>query len=702
MLKELLVRHRALRVAATVLGASALAVGFASPAFASQTSGGNTSSVNTNIVLGGSNTTYLMMTALSNIFNESPGCDLATGSGTQPLDYECPGVTGSPTQGTNQSTGTTAVGENGFTPFATENPFNDVLIQEPAIGSSNGVAELELQGAHGTATFTGDVTTLSGSAVICTPTGFPGAQSGDTITDSGGDFPATTVSSLGGTNASCTTTGDDLTLATTATGTSTTDSVTTVAKQHAAPLDAARSSRAPNLTGASAGDDKGLNFVAYAMDGVSWLHWTKAPPTVSPANNTAAPVATPSANVKDLTVAQLTSIYNGTLSCSAGTPPSTVTENWACVGGADAPIDVYMAQCGSGTESTWATLLGLFVSPAAACPGTFPASHVIFENETGSIFQNGDEANAIFFFSYGKFNTTCPGTPAAGTTPAGAAGSAGYCGSAPTGLQPGSSLSLGTINGIAASPTTIANQLPGTPGCTTIPGNVLTAASAVVKPVSGTPYTASLLDDTVTDTTTPGNLPADTTVKKFKSTGKLKLNNDATAASAPTTGDTLVFCPSVFPGDRLLYNVYSDGSNPDIPQSSSATLNAISEDGFLCKAATNVDVDPNTGNTYLSEIQATIKAQGFFPLAAAGSPIVEDGNTSTTPPFTSTASGIPNPAWTTAPNALDAGPYSSTAEQAAPYSFPAADTDTDGLGGGTATNPKGYCLVLSTDGNSTN
>ena len=43
---------------------------------------------------------------------------------------------------------TPAVGENGFVTFAQENPFNDVLIEEPALGSGNGIQELEDQGVH--------------------------------------------------------------------------------------------------------------------------------------------------------------------------------------------------------------------------------------------------------------------------------------------------------------------------------------------------------------------------------------------------------------------------------------------------------------------------------------------------------------------------------------------------------------------------
>ena len=57
--------------------------------------GGNANSANNLIVMGGSNTTYLMMQSLSDIFNQAPGCDLAASSGTvQPLDYGCPGLNG--------------------------------------------------------------------------------------------------------------------------------------------------------------------------------------------------------------------------------------------------------------------------------------------------------------------------------------------------------------------------------------------------------------------------------------------------------------------------------------------------------------------------------------------------------------------------------------------------------------------------------
>ena len=74
-----------------------------------------------------------------------------------------------------------------------------------------------------------------------------------------------------------------------------------------------------------------------------------------------------------------------------------------------------------------------------------------------------------------------------------------------------------------------------------------------------------------------------------------------------------------FPVDHYLYNVYSDGSNANIPAATAATLNYASEVGFICnpnKGGTTMVVDPNTGIPYLTEEQNLILGSGFFPLSA--------------------------------------------------------------------------------------
>jgi hypothetical protein len=599
MRRKLSARQRAAGLGAGLLGACLGVAGFASPALATQSTGGNSGSAPYDILQGGSATTYQMLQQLADIFNAAPGCDLAASSGTaQALDFGCPGLNGEPgttlshpqtttvtgtvtkksttvtvssttgffandavsdssgavpagsviTSVTNATTfviskkpktgapsdnitvtTTPAVGENGFTSFAQENPFNDALYEVPALGSSNGIQQLEDQGAHG-------VGAVSKGSPI-----------------------------------------------------------------NVAPLDLATSARAPALTASGVtGDDKGLNFVAYAADGVDWIHWT----SVSGA-------ATPSASVTNLTTAQLTSIYKDQ-GCTAGGQTFT-TPNWACYGGSNAPIAIYIANAGAGVESTWVSLLGL--------TGTFPfgnedPNHVIFQNETSSILANHDQADAIFFFSFGRFETVCATNPT-------------FCSGAST-----SKVALGQINSVKPSAKTIQAQLPGS---TTVP----------------------------------------------------------------------------FPGDTLLYNVYSNGSNPSIPGTAPAALNAGSEDGFLCKPSSSTDVDPNTGATYRSEINSTISAQGFFPLPL----MVEDGQGATTGVYGTTGTGIPHPAWS---DGLSASAYNGTNEGTSPWNFPAGDQDTDhssvnGTYNGvydngvtvnnvtaSPTDPVGYCLTLTTDGNSTN
>ena len=70
-----------------------------------------------------------------------------------------------------------------------------------------------------------------------------------------------------------------------------------------------------------------------------------------------------------------------------------------------------------------------------------------------------------------------------------------------------------------------------------------------------------------------------------------------------------------FPGDRLLYNVYSDGSNPNIPASSPRRSTSISEDGFMCKPRRPWDIDPNTGLTYKGGDRDGDREQGVLPAA---------------------------------------------------------------------------------------
>ena len=79
---------------------------------------------------------------------------------------------------------------------------------------------------------------------------------------------------------------------------------------------------------------------------------------------------------------------------------------------------------------------------------------------------------------------------------------------------------------------------------------------------------------------------------------------------------------------------------------SQAALNAIGEDGFLCKKQTTTDIDPLTGVNYRSEIEATITANGFFPIDTSPSHPFSQGALTTTVPLTDSNYQLVDPSYT--------------------------------------------------------
>jgi ABC-type phosphate transport system substrate-binding protein len=242
------------------------------------------------MTLGGSDTTYYLMTALGDLYNGSPGCNALFSP--QPLDGSCP----------NSAT------ENAkdFT-----NQFHDYAVNRWPIGSSGGI------------------------------------------------------------NGLCKT-----------------------GQVNVSKIDIARSSRVPLPASGGGSDCSGLHFVGYARDGVSWECFPGA---------TGSGCAKLTAGTNNLTTAQLANIF---VHC-------TVT-SWAQVGGTNVPIDVYVAQANSGTGITWAAALGVTLTPGQALtncvtnpnnPGQ-PGSNVSLENTNSLIHTNGDEKNAIFYFSAGVYHRT--------------------------------------------------------------------------------------------------------------------------------------------------------------------------------------------------------------------------------------------------------------------------------------------------------
>jgi hypothetical protein len=277
-----------------------------------------------------------------------------------------------------------------------------------------------------------------------------------------------------------------------------------------------------------------VNDVEYATDGVSWT-------TFNTYNN----VKTAQNKVVNITETDLVAIWNGTLTCTGAQFGGM---DWFCLGAkTHSPIDVYVAQTGSGTYSTWQGALGFsktgpggIVNPGmeagwpAADGSTLISAHEnLFENQMATIAAEPDAADAIYFMSFGKYTTTCSGKKATVEVCAGTESAPAPKGKTYT--------TFGEINGVVAKQSTI----------------------------------------------------------------------QGTGGGAGVT----------FPITRGLYNSYNNSSATD--PANQATLNYVGEDGFLCKASTNTEIDPQTGVTYRSEIENIITANGFFPLDVSGSTFAE-------------------------------------------------------------------------------
>jgi ABC-type phosphate transport system substrate-binding protein len=318
-------------------------------------------------------------------------------------------------------------------------------------------------------------------------------------------------------------------------------------------------------------DDQGLNYVAYAAGAVDYVVYTK----VGNAKTAAGTLK------KGLTQAQLQAIWSGADKC------------WSDVGAtgklANDLIDPYSIFTSSAITSTWDAFLSpdnseTYVeaqtnwppSPLPTCHNgkkavyagkqsftNYSGSHTIQQNELSTVNANDDQADAITFFSYGRYEEQLKSPALAGSV-------------------------LGAVNSVAPTKQTI---LGGT-----------------------------------------------------------------------------------YPVLQFLYNVYPDGTNPNIPVATPATLNFASENGFLCKPNTDAGgaqiVDPLTGVTYRSEIESAIAGAGFLPLDGLDEnvPFGEEGAAVTAP-----ASSIPS---------FTSSPY---------YPYDKLPTS-----GG---QPQGYCLVTTSDGN---
>ena len=294
----------------------------------------------------------------------------------------------------------------------------------------------------------------------------------------------------------------------------------------------------------------GLNYVGYATDAVTWTAAAQVGGT-----------ATGHADVVNISKADLSAIWAGNLSCVIG--GVTVTMDWRCLekdagvtveSSAD-PVDCYTTQTASGTYSTWSGYLGFTANPPACATtaleagdanGTDPNAATdhsnLTENQWGSIAtetsangQTNDTANAIYFFSYGKFVANCTSNVTTANDGFGTASS---------------------NNGVQEA------------SCAGAPSNDIFTIGAI-----------------------NGLIPDEHTIQG---------NGDGSFQSGQQ-----------FPDNRYLYNAYANSAaaNP----ANAATLNFVGSTGWLCRDTTSL-IDPNTGVNYRTEIENTIRANGFFPI----------------------------------------------------------------------------------------
>jgi ABC-type phosphate transport system substrate-binding protein len=572
-----------------------------------------------NLIIGtGSATTYGMLQQLDTLYNASPGCTLVVDfpagvsvggvvtPTAQPLDYSCL------TPAQEQSGGVldpinSAVG-------VTPNPFNDVAVSEPPVGSSNGILQIE--------SATGSAQALNNK--------YGSSNAGQAFNVySGASY--------------------------------------------------ARSSRTP-----ASSDNEGLNFVAYATDGVDWVHYSTVGLATTPSDIPGNLLSTP----------EVQGVWNGLIN------------NWSQLGGAAAPILVFSAQEGSGTQSTWK-------SSVNAMNGTDPStvktvncfnvsglslqtatSQIIATNCAGpiNIFENETAQMVLASLpaSLTNPNATSPGL-GAGATVTGSGASATYTLTGTTKPAVCTNWYLGcSTSPISGGVYTYTFRLPTqnsvlgssiffySSGLFNHQCILAKHANTAVSCAHGN-FVNYSMNSLGQDTFQLGQIGGSATIAS--GVANANVIPAGTCAINPSDGDNDPCLPTQlsvltqdFPVWRYLYNVYANAAATSEPPASAAALNYIGETGFLCNPNTATITNPADGNTYLTDIQNTILNSGFFPLSGGSA-------TGTVSSALLDELSVTNPAWKLYPTS-GTNPY-------APYianTHPAANT-----------HPQGYCLTFSTD-----
>ena len=690
---------RATTLGATVVGAAAISLGAALPAGAAST----TASPANNIIVGsGSSTTYNMMQGLDTLFNSANTCPLtsdnttASGSG-QPLDFAC--VTGA---GADQLA---------LNAPQNENPWADVVVEEPAIGSGSGIGQLEKgYGYHN-----------------------------QSWTDSGATVHYLNIANN-----------------------------INFARSSRDPSNGSGSSTGSDFTGLNfvAYATDGVSWVHYLQTPAGSNTTTTCTNGTcgSPVATTGTTAATPAAAVKSLSTAQIGAIWKGTSQqwgdvglCSDNTWADGIAQaNCTGHGGpSNLPILVFSAQEGSGTQSTWKGTVGADPTQTSSggitsvnCTGTGPNQYtfvdsggscngpiVIFENELADMSAGSmttaqhtglDPVLAHHQVTGSNSNTTINNYT--GTLYAAANGKSLKVQGAQI-----SHLTTGAISVSGVSGSVTVTAVTQVASNKTHPAYAkLTTATKVVASAGATVSWSKTSSTPGTVTNTSSADASRALGIFFYSYGKWKFQAGQ-AGNAAWNGTTAVDCTTgcggqvltggytaalgqingvdptdatvlnkSFPVKRYLYNVYSNGTNTHIaPVATPATLNVVSEAGFLCKPQNASILDPATGQSYIKSIQSIIISNGFLPLSAGAStgvvnqaPISDEVGSNTVGTLAAQlnlVSGTHD--YSTVMNVPAASSFSGDTSTNAGTSLSGGYQD----GASGSNNPKGFCLVNSTD-----
>ena len=587
MKKHLFTRRRAVAIATAALAVTGMSTAFSGVAGAT----------GTELTGSGSNTTYSMMVQLGDLFSTAPGCDL-TASGALYKTMSCGTSPQSPTLLVTPSTPSGAAGENGYAE-SFENPYDDFVANAPAVGSGNGVNQLNdttsgdfapsfgrSSGAPGSSNGTAAQNYVAYAMDGVDWTAFTGMEGGaySDGTPVGGTLkrpvalPASYVpfitnseiqeiwaGTLGDSGCSIGT-GSHLTALAPMTWGCLFPSV---GNPKAAELTAAETpidcyvaqpgSGTAGTWATFAGYDKKNATPIGCLDheGGDSKDGDSAQTAAAPVTGTVSNV-TYAAKVVTVTVSapwSSTPTANQAVQLSGVSGVTNVNGTWLVTSATSNSVtfSVNTAPTGAYTSGGSVTIASGTTTAAAS------ADHYnLFENEMASTMAQNDQASAIYFFSYGKFVTTC----SVATTK-------------------GARVCLGT-----QSPTV------------------------------------------TSDSITSGGIQYETSL------GHMLSSLDGTTVLSPdqsdiqgTGGGVYTSATGEWPVNRYLYNVYNNTSTGTDGVVTAATLNFASEYGFLCKPATALDYDPLSTNplgaTYRTEIEADILAQGFFPIDVSGAPFSE-------------------------------------------------------------------------------